>query len=446
MVEMMVIEQSQSKKRKYNHEEDDLMMGFSMEDQLNQDLLEKVLSWLPTSTFYRSRSVCKRWNSIAESASFKLACQQVPTRDPWFFMVHNSHLDQSIVFDTSQNDWKHLNNKRPRHNREIQHQSELTTDSSSSRNDLIPVAASGGLVCFRSTGSGAFLVSNPVTGASRELPALPATANNQNIHAIAMNSTSKQSYRLVLVSGELPNLAVSVYESGKDCWEEEIKLKRQKAEGKAADGGEEDDSSDAAGGGGGDEVLYFLSKTGDVVATNMQRSPSKQYSSVIAVKNGEEIIYFLSSSGTVVACNLAKETFFEYPRMLPVCYEYSIDVVECRGEMLAVVLSEFLETASLRVWRFSEEEKEEKDRTWRQIAVMPPCMSHELHGKKADINCVGSGDEKLMICVNSSKVSRYLMCDLETNGWTELPKCVVDGKPKEFMSAFSFEPRIEACV
>ncbi|KAI3877187.1 hypothetical protein MKW92_004017 [Papaver armeniacum] len=434
MVEMMAIQQAQSKKRKYNHEEeDDLMMGFSMEDQLNQDLLEKVLSWLPTSSFYRSRSVCKRWNSVAESASFRLACQQVPTRDPWFFMVDNSHLDQSIVFDTSQSNWKHLNNKRPRRNREIEQQSELTTDSSSSRNDLIPVASSGGLVCFRSTSSGAFLVSNPVTGASRELPAMPATANNQNIHAISMNSISKQSYRLVLVSGELPNLTVSVYESGKDCWEEEIKLK-SKAGGKAAEGGEEDDSADAAGGGGGDEVLYFLSKTGDVVATNMQRSPSKQYSSVIAVKDGQEIIYFLSSSGTV------------YPRMLPVCYEYSIDVVECRGEMLVIVLSEFLETASLRVWRFSEEEKEEKDRTWRQIAVMPPNMSHELYGKKADINCVGSGDEKLMICVNSSKVSRYLMCDLETNGWTELPECVVDGKPKEFMSAFSFEPRIEARV
>ncbi|KAI3971111.1 hypothetical protein MKW92_045803 [Papaver armeniacum] len=360
MVEMMVIEQTQSKKRKYNHEEeDDMMVGFSMEDQLNQDLLEKVLSWLPTSSFYRSRSVCKRWNSVAESASFRLACQQVPTRDPWFFMVDNSHLDQSIVFDTSQSNWKHLSNKRMRRNREIEQQQELTTDSSSSRNDLIPVAASGGLVCFRSTSSGAFLVSNPVTGASRELPAMPATANNQNIHAIAMNSISKQSYRLVLVSGEPPNLAVSSEGRGR-LWRE----------------GEEDDSADA--GGGGDEVLYFLSKTGDVVATNMQRT----------VKDGEEIIYFLSSSGTV------------YPRMLPVCYEYSIDVVECRGEMLVLVLSEFLETASLRVWRFSEEEKEEKDRTWRQIAVMPPCMSHELYGKKADINCVGSGDEKLMICVN----------------------------------------------
>ncbi|KAI3995401.1 hypothetical protein MKX01_040517 [Papaver californicum] len=438
----MVIEQAQTKKRKFNDEDVVGMGGFSMEDQLNQDLLEKILSWLPTSTFYRSRSVCKRWNSVAESASFRLACQQVPFRDPWFFMV-DSHLDQSIVFDTSQTNWKLLNNKRPRHLRVLEKQSKLT-DSSSSSNDLIPVAASGGLVCFRSTGSGAFLVSNPVTGASRELPALPALTQNQNIHAIAMSSSSKHSYRLVLVSGELPNLSVRVCESGKDCWEEEIKLRSQKAEGKAAEGGDEDDSTDAVGG-GGDEVLYFLSKTGDVVATNMQRSPSKQYSSVITVKDGQEIIYFLSSSGTVVACNLVEETFFEYPRMLPVCYEYSIDVVECRGEMLVVVLSEFLETASLRVWRFSEEE-EEKDRCWRQIAVMPPYMSHELYGKKADINCVGSGDDKLMICVNSSKVSRYLMCDLETNDWTELPKCVVDGKPKEFMSAFSFEPRIEACI
>ncbi|OVA08292.1 F-box domain [Macleaya cordata] len=422
----------QSKKRKlpeeYHHDDHDDhgMLDFSLDELLNQDLLERVLSWLPTSSFFRLRSVCKRWSSVAASASFRLACSQIPSRDPWFFMVDN-HLDQSIVFDTSERNWKHL--KRPL----------LLHQNHPNRSNLIPVAASGGLICFRSTVSGGFLISNPVTSACRELPPpLPPAFQNQTIHAIAMNSPSRQhssSYSLVLVSGELPHLSVWVYESGKDCWGEEIKLSRKMDE--------DSQESDV----GGDEVLYFLSKAGDVVATNMQRSPSKQYSSVITVKDGEEIIYFLSSSGTVLACNLVKKSFFEYPRLLPVCFEYSIDIVECKGEMLVVVLSEFLESASLRVWRFSEEEKEEKDRSWCQIAAMPPSMAHEFYGKKADINCVGSGDQKrLMICVNSGEFSRYMLCDLEANDWTELPKCVVDGKPKEFMSAFSFEPRIEARV
>ncbi|KAF2285087.1 hypothetical protein GH714_037811 [Hevea brasiliensis] len=185
-------------------------------------------------------------------------------------------------------------------------------------------------------------------------------------------------------------------------------------------------------------AVYFLSKAGNVVATDMQRSPSKQYSSIMTVKDGEEIAYFLSSSGTIVACNLTHKCFFEYPRLLPVFYEYSIDVVECRGEMLVVLLSEFFGSASLRVWRFDEE-----FRSWHQIAAMPPAMSHEFYGKKVDINCVGAGDQ-IFICLNSAEFFSYILCDLRTNDWVELPKCFMNGEAVEFMSAFSFEPRIEA--
>lgn len=141
-----------------------------------------------------------------------------------------------------------------------------------------------------------------------------------------------------------------------------------------------------------------------------------------------------------MACNLSKRCFVEYPRLLPVFSEYSIDVVECRGEMLVVMLSEFLETASLRVWRFDEEA-----RTWHQIAALPPAMSHEWYGKKVDINCVGAGDQ-ILICMNSNDLYTYLLCDLIENQWTVLPKCYMNGEAVEFMSAFSFEPRIEASV
>ncbi|XP_010273815.1 PREDICTED: F-box only protein 13-like [Nelumbo nucifera] len=397
-------------KRKLPEERDIGMLGLSF-DELNQDLLERVLSWLPTSSFCRLRSVCKRWSSVANSATFQLACSQVPYRDPWFFMV-GPHLDQSIIFDTAERKWKNLNNQLLQQNPSC---------------NFIPVAASGGLICFR-TISGDFVVCNPVTGACREIPPVGETTQSQTVHAIAMVSSSNcSSYKLVLVSGEFPSLSVKVYDSEKNLWQEEIVLSRKTSNSL---------ESEMA----GDETLYFLSKAGDVVMTNMQRSPSKQYSSVITVKDGEEIIYFLSSSGTVISCNLAHKCFFEYPRLLPVFFEYSIDVVECRGEMLVVLLSEFLETASLRVWKFCE-----GDRSWHQLAVMPPSMSHEFYGKKADINCVGSGGQ-ILICVNSGEFSSCYLCDLVRNEWTELPRCFVDGEAKEFMSAFCFEPRMEVYV
>ncbi|KAK9266055.1 hypothetical protein L1049_018337 [Liquidambar formosana] len=403
----------ETRKRKFP-EEDNGMLSLSM-DELNQDLLESVLSWLPTSTFFRLSSVCKRWKSVAASASFRLACSQIPSRDPWFFMV-DPNLDQSIVFDSAERNWKKLN-----HPPLLQQNSNCNS---------IPVAASGGLICFRNDSSN-FIVCNPVTRSCRELPPLdPTSPENQSLHAIAMNSYLKHpnSYKLVLVSGELPKLSVKVYDSRANSWEEETMLSRK------VDDSLESDSN-------ADDAVYFLSKAGNVVATNMQRSPSKQYSSVITCKDGEdEILYFLSSSGTIVACNLTHKCFTEYPRLLPVFSEYSIDVVECKGEMLVVVLSEFLESASLRVWRFDED-----SRSWHQIAAMPPAMSHEFFGKKVDINCVGAGDQ-IMICMNSAELFSYVLCNLVANEWVELPKCSMNGEAMEFMSAFSFEPRIEASV
>ena len=387
-------------------------------DDLNQDLLERVLSWLPTSVFFRLTSVCKRWKSIADSATFQLACSQIPSRDPWFFMV-DPHLNQWVVFDSAERNWKTLN-----HPPLLQLNPNINS---------IPVAAHGGLICFRNS-SGHYIVCNPVTGSTRQLPLLDKPPQNQSLHAIAMNSfsTSHHSYKLVLVYGELSSLTFRIYNSSVNLWEEEIRLSRKAENPETSFQSDPDDD---------DETVYFLSITGNVVATNMQRSPSKQYSSVITRKDGgEEIVYFLSSSGTVVSCNLTCKLFYEYPKLLPALSEYSIDIVESKGELLVVVLSEFLETASLRVWKFDED-----TRAWRQIAAMPPAMSHEFYGKKVDINCAAAGHQ-ILICINSGELCRYILCDLVANQWIELPQCIKEDEAKEFMSAFSFEPRIEASV
>ena len=395
----------QNKKRKAAEEAE--MISVISFDELNEDLLEKVLAWLPAASFCRLRLVCKRWNSVATSATFKIACSQIPYRDPWFLMV-GQELNQSIVFDTSEWKW-----------RSISHQNLLCRNT-------VPVASSGGLICFQ-TISGDFVVGNPVTGACRELPPATPTRDTQTLHAVAMNSSPKdQSYRIVLVFGELSKLAAKVFDAAKGLWEDEVMLVC-----KVGNSSETEIT--------GDEPLYFLSKSGDVVATNMQRSPSKQYSSVLINDDGE-VVYFLSHTGTVMACNLADKTFIELPRLLPVYSEYSIDLVEYQGEMAVVILSEFLESASLRVWRFSKD-----NRLWQQVAAMPPRMSHEFYGKKADINCVSSAD-KIFICINASEFSRHVMCDIVTNEWVELPRCYVNGKAREFMSALSFEPRVEASV
>ncbi|KAK8941664.1 F-box only protein 13 [Platanthera guangdongensis] len=381
-------------------------------NELSQDLLERVLSHLPPSSFLRLRSVCKKWSFASASATFQIACSQIPFRDPWFLMVDRD-LNRSVIFDTSEGNWKRL----------LHH----AIFNQSIPSKQIAVASNDGLVCFRSS-SGELAVCNPVTGARREL-ALPDSSHP--LQAIAMSSFHKapsfSSYKVVLVSGELPNLCFRTFSSNLNRWEEEVTLSQNAG-----------DSSDTVISGG--ETVYFLSKSGEVVATNMVRSPSKEFSAVLAVEDGDEILYFLNNSGRVMSCNLSRKIFSQHPRLLPFYSEHSIDVVVCGGEMMVVVLSEFLDTASLRVWRFCK-----AGRSWMQAAAMPPAMSHELYGKKADINCDGRGDV-ILVCLNSAEFSRCVMCVVTANTWVELPECVVNGMVKEFVSAFSFEPRLEACV
>ncbi|KAK8970816.1 F-box only protein 13 [Platanthera guangdongensis] len=388
------------RKRKASEEE----THFALDELINQDILEKILSCLPSSAFFRLRSVCRKWNSVIASTAFRIACSQILYRDPWFLMV-DQHLDHSIIFDTSAGNWMKLN-KPSRFNEP----------------DWIAVASSGGLVCFRRT-SGELMACNPLTGSCREIP--PANQAQPPVALAMSSSCNYNGYRIVLVTGELSDLCYRVFDSEIKQWEDEVVLVR------AADSSPETEV---------DETVYFIDKSGDVVATNIQRNPSKQFSAVMSFKNGEEIVYFVSHLGLIVACNLTLGSFHEYPNLLPLCSEYSIDVVLCRKEMMVVLLSEFLETASLRLWKFCEVERE-----WRQVAAMAPAMSHEFYGKKTDINCIGCGD-LILVCLNSIELSRYVMYNVVVDEWVELPGCFVDGKGKDFMAAFSFEPRLEVAV
>ncbi|KAL6878223.1 hypothetical protein ACP4OV_012393 [Aristida adscensionis] len=374
---------------------------------LHDDMLERVLARLPPASFFRLREVCRRWRAAAAAPTFLDACAGVPSRDPWFLMLSEpDRAHPAVAFDAAGRTWNPCR----------------------AAPGSMPVAASGGLVLYRAPDTAALTVANPLTGASRALPPPPHGVGVAQLQAIAMYGSP---YRVALIAGELPDLSMAVFDASKNTWEGPVALSWKS----------EDPSTDAPAQGGDDDTVYFLSKSGDVVSTNMQRSASKQYSSVVVPCSGEAVAYFLSHSGTVVACDTARRAFAELPRILPVYHEYSIDVVACNGAAYAVVLSEYLDTASLRVWGFA-------GGAWRQVAAMPPAMSHGFYGKKADINCVGHGD-RLMVCVSSSdgEANGCFMCDVSSNRWEELPKYINgDGEANEFLAAFSFEPRMEITV
>jgi hypothetical protein len=308
----------------------------------------------------------------------------------------------------------------------------------------VPVAAAGGLVLYRVPDTGALTVTNPLTGASRGLPPPPPAA----LHAVAMYGSP---YRVALILGKLPDLSMSVLDSSTNTWGDAVPLSRMPdgspSDAPAPRGDNEDDDDHEDGDDADDDgTVFFLSKSGVVMASSMQRSASREYSSAVTCRpdGSGAVAYFLSNSGSIVACDLAGRTFAELPRILPVHAEYSIDVVACGGRAYAVVLTEYLDTASLRVWELAP-----GSGAWVQAAAMPPAMSHAFYGAKADVNCVGHGG-RIMVCVSSGEVSGHsgsFMCDVDSNRWEELPRCADgDGAATDFVAAFSFEPRMEVAV
>ncbi|GJN11013.1 hypothetical protein PR202_ga29171 [Eleusine coracana subsp. coracana] len=315
----------------------------------------------------------------------------------------------------------------------------------------VPVASAGGLVLYRDQTSGDLTVVNPLTGATRALPSPPPAASTDALHAVAMyDGSSPQCYRVFLFLGDLPDLSVLAFDSSTNAWDHEpVPLTRQHPAQHQHDAEPEpDDDDDGA-------AVYFLSKSGDVVvSTTTYRIPSRQYACAVTRRRsgptnddgGSEAVvaHFLSRSGTVVSVDVARRAFAELPRVHPARHEHAIDVVACDGgAAYAVVLSEFLGAASLRVWEFAEG-------AWRQVAAMPPAMANAFVGAKADVNCVGHGD-RIMVCVTGSgeaDINGCFLCDVKSNRWEELPRCVVGGDDGggDLVAAVSFEPRIEAAV
>ncbi|CAN6219513.1 unnamed protein product [Urochloa humidicola] len=393
---------------------------------LHDDMLERVLARLPPASYFRLRGVSRRWRAAADSNTFRAACARVPPRDPWFLMLEDQEKQPQPVparpaalFDSAERAWARWRGAP----------------------GLAPVAAAGGLVLYRDPATGDLTVVNPLTGASRALPPPPPSTSSSALQAVAMYGSP---YRVVLIMGDLPDLSMTSYDSATNAWSGAVALTR-KAEGDEASTRER--VAEEGEGAGDDDAVYFLSKSGDVVATTMQRSASRQYSCAVACRAASDAVaYFLSQSGTVVTCDLARRAFAELPRIHPAYHEYSIDVVACGGAAYAVVLSEFLDAASLRVW------EHDAGGAWRQVAAMPPAMSHAFRGAKADVNCVGHGD-RVVVCVSSGDAAARgcFVCDVRTNTWEELPPRADDGGEGEaaataFVAALSFEPRVEAAV
>lgn len=174
-----------------------------MEDQiwkeLPEDLFEAVIARLPVASFFRFRSVCRKWDSLPTSHSFSWQCAQVPQAQPWFCTVTRGNVDTAAMYDPALQKWYHP-----------------TIPALPTNINVLPLASAGGLVCFLDIGHRSFYVCNPLTKFFKELP--PRSIRFWSHVAVGMAVNEKfisSGYKIIWVGcdGEY-----EVYDSRTNSW------------------------------------------------------------------------------------------------------------------------------------------------------------------------------------------------------------------------------------
>ncbi|KAH9310406.1 hypothetical protein KI387_025441, partial [Taxus chinensis] len=180
----------------------------SVDSILPDDLLERILAFLPIASVFRAGTVCKRWRSITLSEKFLWQCSKMPAQKPWYFMFMNSEDPSGFTFDPVLKKWYNFS---------------LPFIATSSW----AIASSFGLVCFMDNSNrNRIYVCNPITKDRRKLPEpLESRVADYSALAITVNKHTNTYTVVVVRSKQVPddilhwNLSVDVYDSSSSAWD-----------------------------------------------------------------------------------------------------------------------------------------------------------------------------------------------------------------------------------
>ncbi|GMP57589.1 hypothetical protein CsSME_00021609 [Camellia sinensis var. sinensis] len=164
-----------------------------------EDLFEAVIARLPITTFFRFRSVCRKWNSLLTSHSFSQQCAQVPQGQPWFYTITHENVNTGAMYDPSLKKWHHP-----------------IIPALPTKVIVLPVASAGGLVCFLDIGHRSFYVCNPLTRSFKELPSRSVKVWSRVAVGMTLNRESTSGgYKILWVGSDGE---YEVYDSIKNSW------------------------------------------------------------------------------------------------------------------------------------------------------------------------------------------------------------------------------------
>lgn len=176
------------------------IMDDSLWKRLPEDLLERVLAWLPLASCVRFRSVCKRWYAMMYSQSFlELRSKEAPVCGPsWLLSFGSSLSSQQLIHDVGGSSFLEGNVFDTSSNSCFKLQFPFLPQ------DSVLVATAGGLVCFCCNTNEShetdvsFYVCNPITKAWK---LIPSQCSKVSVVAMLVNTESSSfstSYKLIV--------------------------------------------------------------------------------------------------------------------------------------------------------------------------------------------------------------------------------------------------------
>ncbi|KAJ4824456.1 hypothetical protein Tsubulata_026810 [Turnera subulata] len=181
--------------------------GVSVDLILPDDLLERILAYLPIPSIFRAGSVCKRWHEIVSSKRFLWSCSHVLSQKPWYYMFTSSDEPVGYAYDPVLRKWYGI-------------------DLPCIQRSNWFVASSCGLVCFMDNDSrGELYVCNPVTKCHRRLDEPPGLKSSEySALAISVNRISHCYTISIVKSKQVPgnffqwDLSILTYDSETRMW------------------------------------------------------------------------------------------------------------------------------------------------------------------------------------------------------------------------------------
>lgn len=362
----------------------------SLDNVLPDDILERILSFLPIASIFRASVVCKRWNEIVNSRRF-LWATKLPQK-PWYFMFTCNEAAEGYAYDPLLRKWYSL---------------ELPCIEQSNWF----ISSSCGLVCAMDNDSRSrVFVCNPITRDSKRLTDPPGTKfPDYSALSISVNREDHGYTVAMAKSKQVPGdylqweLSIHIYESESQLWVTSIKEVLMGWRGG-------DDSVICSG------VLYCLVHSTGILGNADLRHGLIVYD-LTARFSHTSVMQTLIPAPCPLTCGRLMNLRDKVVMVGGIAKYDRPDIIKGIG-----------------IWELNKKD-------WREVARMP-YKFFQGFGELDDVFASsGSNDLIYIQCYGSTAL---LVFDMNQKQWKWSMKCPVTKRfPLQLFSGFCFEPRLE---